>query len=221
MGVKEVFIYLESLGLINVAIPFVIVFVVLYAVLNWVKLFKDNRVNAVLAALIAFIAIAAADVVRNLDLFSYYLVLLIFVVTAVFMFIALLGGKLELTSDKYKPYFAWSVVVILCLLIFYSLYESGVRVDLGIDYYLLRSLAPIAIAVLVFVLIVWFISSPGKKERKAPGAAKSGEAPAKKEYSAPRISPKIKVPEEVAEKIRENPEMLNQFVKALQRLRSQ
>jgi bacteriorhodopsin len=147
--------------------------------LNRVKLFKDNRVNVVLATLVSFIAIAAADVVRNVNLFSYYLVILVFIFIAVLMLIALLGGKLDFMSKTNKKYFTWTVAVIMCLLIIYALYASGMQVDLGpISYDFLRSVIPIAIAILVFVLIVWFISSPGKKteeEKKAEARAKAAK----------------------------------------------
>jgi len=160
MGVKEVFVYLESLGFVNVLIPFVLVFIILYAVLEKVKLFKQNKINAVLSALIAFIAIAAADVVRNVNLLSYYLVLFVFVTLLILVFIAMLGGKLNLMSDKYLPYFRWFFVITLCFVVLFGLYLSGIRLDISVDSYrLLEWLIPAVIVILVFVLIVWYISS--------------------------------------------------------------
>ncbi|MBN1645083.1 hypothetical protein JW851_03525 [Candidatus Woesearchaeota archaeon] len=210
MGVKEVFIYLENLGLLNVVIPFIIIFIVLYALLNRVKLFKDNRVNVTLATLVSFIAIAAADVVTNVNLFSYYLVVLIFVIIAVLMLIALLGGKLDLMSGKKKTYFSWFVAVGLCLAVIYALYLSGIKIDLGpVSYNWLRSIIPITIAVLVFILIVWFITSPGKvseaERAKAKAETKKSEkAAADKE---PSESEKKFRPKWVFEKkIKEKPE---------------
>lgn len=195
MSVKEVFIYLESLGLLNVVIPFVLVFVVLYAVLKRIKLFKETKVNALLSALIAFIAIAAADVVRNVGLFSYYLVLLLFAVVAVFMLIALLGGKLDLMSEGKKKYTGWIVAIALCLGIVYAVYRAGVRVDVGINYFWLRSLIPLIIAVLVFVLVIWFITSPAEKVARRPAreevpAVPSAEEPGKQVPSEQKGLPK-------------------------------
>ncbi len=167
MGVKEVFIYLENLGFLNIVVPFIIIFIVLYALLKRVKIFKDNRVNVILATLISFIAIAAADVITSVNLFSYYLVIFIFVIVAILILLAVLGGELDLMSKTNKKYFTWTVAILMCLLIIYALYRSGIKLNLGpISYDWLRSIIPIAIAILVFVLIVWYITSGDQKTYK-------------------------------------------------------
>ncbi len=223
MGVKEVFVFLENLGFVNIVIPFVVIFIILYSILDKIKIFKDNKVNAVLAVLVSFIAIAAADVVRNVNLFSYYLILAVFAAVIVFMLIALVGGKLDIMSGKYKKYTSWIVAVLLCLVVLYGLYiVTGPEIDIGpMSFFVLSRLVPIVIAVIVFIAIVWYVSS-GKEEpvhARAPREA----APAAPEkaprggYAAPDISKMGELPKELKQRIRENPELLDEVLSAVQR----
>ncbi|MBD3362064.1 hypothetical protein GF358_04735 [Candidatus Woesearchaeota archaeon] len=211
MGVKEVFVYLENLGLLNVVVPFVIVFIVVHALLTKVKVFSDNKVNAVLAALFAFISIAAADVVANVSLFSYYLVIAVFVIAAILMVIGLIGGKIDLTSDKNKKYASWIVLICLILAVIYAFYRAGIKLNMNISYSWINSVIPLAISVLIFILIIWFITSPGEKTEKARARSEARAEPQKQaeqkraeepkeEKSSSKMQGK-KVPKWVLEKV--------------------
>ncbi|MBW2968596.1 hypothetical protein KY314_00560, partial [Candidatus Woesearchaeota archaeon] len=168
MSLKEVFILLENLGFVNVVIPFVIIFIVLYSVLNKVKIFKDNKVNSVIACLISFIAIAAADIVKSVNLFSYYIVMALFSAVVIFMFIALAGGKINLKSDKYKKYVSFVVAFLLCLVVFYAVYMViGPKIDIGpLSFFMFSRFVPILVAVAVFVLIIWYVQSGSSDDSK-------------------------------------------------------
>ena len=159
MGLKEVFVALEDLGVVNVVIPFVIIFVVLFAVFEKVKMFKDSKVNAVLSVVISFIAIAAVDVAKNINLFSYYLVLLLFGGVIILIFLGIFGGMPDVLTKERKW---WTMIVFFILLsiaLLYGLYVSGVRPDLGpISYDWLSRLVPIAVCILVFIAVVWFVT---------------------------------------------------------------
>jgi len=184
MGLKEVFVALEDLGVVNVVIPFVIIFVVLFAVFEKVKMFKDSKINAVLSVVISFIAIAAVDVAKNINLFSYYLVLLLFGGIIILIFLGIFGGMPDVLTKERKW---WTMIVFFILLsiaLLYGLYASGVRPDLGpISYDWLSRLVPIAVCILVFIAVVWFVTSGGKAAAAGAGAgAGSGvEAEKKKE----------------------------------------
>jgi len=141
-------------------------------------------------------------------------IVFVFIFIAVLLIVGMLGGKLDFMSDKNKKYFTWSVAVIMCLLIVYGLYLSNVQIDLGpISYDFLRSVIPIAIAILVFILIVWFITSPGKtreEERRTEEAEKREEqakpAEKKKKYEAPKVLTREKIEEPVLSLARRDPE---------------
>ncbi len=186
MGLKEVFVVLEDLGVVDVVIPFVIIFIVLFAVFEKVKMFKDSKVNAVLSVVISFIAIAAVDVAKNINLFSYYLVLLLFGGIIILIFLGIFGGMPDVLTKERKW---WTMIVFFILLsiaLLYGLYASGVRPDLGpISYDWLSRLVPIAVCILVFIAVVWFVTSGGGKAAVVAGAgagAGSGaEAEKKKE----------------------------------------
>jgi hypothetical protein len=214
MGIKEVFVYLENLGFLNVVVPFIIIFIVLYALLKRVKLFKDNRVNVILATLISFIAIAAADVVTSINLFSYYLVIFIFVIISILILISLLGGELDFMSKGNKKYFTWAVAVIMCLLIIYALYRSGIKLNLGpISYDWLRSIIPIAIAILVFILVIWFITSGDQKTDKERAKERRESTPRLPIISDinKRANQILKLPSREQSQIRLTQEQINQL----------
>lgn len=180
MGLKAVFVVLEDLGVVNVVIPFVIIFIILFAVFEKVKMFKDSKVNAVLAVIISFIAIAAVDVAKNINLFSYYLVLLLFGGIIILIFLGIFGGMPDVLTKERKWWTMIVFFVLLSMALLYGLYAAGVRPDLGpVSYAWLSRLVPIAVAILVFILIVWFITSGGDKAAAAgagAGAAAKGSA---------------------------------------------
>lgn len=214
MGLKEVFVALEDLGVVNVVIPFVIIFIILFAVFEKVKMFKDSKVNAVLSVVISFIAIAAVDVAKNINLFSYYLVLALFGGIVILIFLGIFGGMPDVLTKERKW---WTMIVFFVLLgigLLYSLYAAGVRPDLGpISYDWLSRLVPIAVAILVFIGIVWFVTSA-----KSAPASPAPDEEAKKKAKEKKV--KAEADEEEPEKphvlpiTKEQWEQFQQFQKA-------
>lgn len=197
MGLKEVFVAFEDLGVVDVVIPFVIIFVILFAVFEKAKMFKDSKVNAVLAVVISFIAIAAVDVAKNINLFSYYLVLALFGGITILIFLGIFGGMPDVLTKERKWWTMVIFFILLCLVLLYSLYASGVRLDLGpVSYDVFRQLVPIAVAILVFILIVWFITSGGKAATSAGAgaAAKGSAAEAEKKKEEEKAKAESKAP---------------------------
>lgn len=199
MGLKEVFVVIEDLGVVNVVIPFVIVFVVLFGLFEKVRIFKDSKVNAVLSVVISFIAIAAVDVAKNINLFSYYLVLLLFGGIIILIFLGIFGGMPDILTKERKW---WTMIVFFILLgavLLYGLYSSGVRIGIGyISYGWLSRLVPIAVSILVFIVIVWFITSGGKAAAGAGAAAKDSADKAEKKKEEQEKSKEKKAEEAAA-----------------------
>jgi len=190
MGLKEVFVAIESMGVVNVVIPFVMVFIILFAVFEKIRLFKERKVHAVLSFIFAFMVVAAADVVRSINLFSYYLVLLIFGAIVLLLFAGVFGGIPDIMNEKRKKYTAVIFIILVFIVVFYGLYASGIKFNLGpVSYEWLQTLVPIIFGILIFVLIVWLITRKGTTPPPGPGPEPRPPAPPRDyPYPYPRPS---------------------------------
>jgi len=170
---------LDQWGLRAVLIPFVIIFTIIFAVLQKLKIFKkrdqagkeedkaDKKINTILAAGIAAASLIphftgrGFDVVIFINTFLPNSFLLLFVVL---LFMALLGTTSDVSGKKPSTH---PLLGILAILAVFTLVVILLQSAQLVNYPALSFLSDpntqaIAIVVLVFVLIIWYIAREEK-----------------------------------------------------------
>ena len=83
MTVKDVVVFLDKIGMWDVVLPFVLVFTVVYAVLEKTKVLgteagePKHRFNAIAAFVVAFFTLVAVDVMNIVSRLAQYMVILL------------------------------------------------------------------------------------------------------------------------------------------------
>lgn len=164
-GFQGMAYFLEQIGFLDAILPFVIVFTILFAVLQRIKLFEDKKINAVIAAAIGLLVIVphllgtyppGADVVVILNnslpevaLVGVGIVLLL-ILTGLFKGATDAGHHNLL--DKAAPWVSLLILVVIFVRAISPTTGSGF---LGfLDDPALQSLV---IILLIFALVVWIV----------------------------------------------------------------
>ena len=172
---ERALISLESLGIMDVLLPFMLIFVVVYAVAHTSKIFGENQKNIeVTVALVMALAVVIPHVLRlpydvvpiinqSLPKIAVIIVLLLMVM----ILIGLLGGGTTWTASAVT-----GVAVIVALIV--VIYIFGAAANLWQTTSWLRwvhnpEIRSIIVILIVFGLITWFIVHEPKPKTKAGG----------------------------------------------------
>lgn len=119
--------------------PFLLVFVMVYAVLGFMKAFKDNKaLHAILALVLAFMTLFSPLAVRTIVLMSpMFVVLMIFIIFMMMVFMTLGPTEsdiLKALKDK-ELQFAWWWILSFILLIGFGAFFKAVSEQGGVPGY--------------------------------------------------------------------------------------
>ncbi|MEK6822778.1 MAG: hypothetical protein AABY13_03030 [Nanoarchaeota archaeon] len=180
MGVFDnAIFYLDSLGLTQVILPFVLIFTVLFALLQKIALFKEGekgkeepsrKINSIIALAIALIVVlphitggypADSDPINVINAFLPAAVVITVVLLVLLMLVGFIGGEKEVTKSPLIGIAGIIAIIALALTLWRALYPAGSPSWL---YFLddpeLQAL------VVVFIIMggaIWYIASePGK-----------------------------------------------------------
>ena len=172
----DVFKQLESLGLTDVLVPFLLIFAVVYAVLSRIKIFgtKGKNINMIVALSLSLLVVVphvtggyppGKDVVVIMNNAIPNVSGVIIAIIMMMIMIGVFGVKFNLGSDDAKK-FAGFVAIASALIVFFIFGRSAGWFDVGLPSWLGFLNNPDTVAVLlvllVFGVIVWFITSSGK-----------------------------------------------------------
>ncbi len=159
---------LQEFGFFSVMLPFLLVFSILYGILERTKLFGENKhdINAVIAFSMGLIVVATSWVVGALTDFLPYVGLLSVVVISALMLLAMFYEKLD---DLYKvgivkyggPIFV-TIGVAMSLMYVFGWNLRNATTILGID---LADLASVA-GIIIFLAVIMYIVKPAKQGGK-------------------------------------------------------
>jgi hypothetical protein len=157
--------FLDNLGVWDVILPFILVFTVVYAVLEKTKVFgtedgkPKHRFNAVAALVVSLMAIVSASIVGVISNIMQYLVVFVFAVLFIAIILGLLGFK-ELKPNIVLPI----ALLVIAGLALYLLGYFGF-----IDFVTLRKYGEGPLIILLLLLFLgWFILRPSKKGEPQP-----------------------------------------------------
>ncbi len=158
--------FLQELGFLNVLLPFIFVYVVLFAILEKTKALgvekngkAKTNINSMVAFVVGFIFIASASRVETLTTYLQILGMgMVFIMTILYMFAA--WGQKQY-FDK-KTYLYGAVLVFVVVGFFYSMGLAN-SVKWGFIFELIFN--PIVIIVLTFYIVVMYITHGDKKKK--------------------------------------------------------
>lgn len=159
-GFREIVIQMSQYGVFDVLMPFVLVFALVFAILEKVDLLKNKGVNLVLAIIIAFFTIS------NTYISSFFMFLfanLALGVAILLVLVILLGFSLKEEEDK--DIWKWIFGVAGGALFLVVIGRSGLlNVLFGNNYYyIIQQNAPLIIILLIIGLMIFAIYNSSKK----------------------------------------------------------
>lgn len=167
-----------EIGLVDVILPFMLVFAVVFGVLEQSKIFGSRRnVNIAVAVISGLLVIASADLLVAVNRLSAFLSIVILTGLLVMMLFGLVGVQ---SLEKSKPL----MYVLLAVMLFGTLYVLG-ALELVSRRSLLNYFLPALLVFAIFVVLVWAVlkALPGKaplvaevkKEEKKSAEKEKGE----------------------------------------------
>ncbi|MEM4263314.1 MAG: hypothetical protein QW666_00255 [Candidatus Woesearchaeota archaeon] len=160
---EEAIKFMEHLGVWNVVIPFLLVFTLVYAILDKTKVFgtedgkPKHRINAMIALVLAFMVLISVTVLEVINIIARYIVIAV----VGMMFFAVIIGILGVKELKKNLVLALGLIALGGLVLYLLGYFSV------INMYALRTFfeGPI-IAVIIMILLIFLIMRKPKEEKK-------------------------------------------------------
>ena len=187
---------LDNIGFLNVLLPFIFVYIVVFALLEKTKVLgieqngkAKKNLNAMVAFVLAFVFIASTSHVDSLLLYLQILgMALVFVM-------ALLYGLAAFKTDKAFEMKNFIYVVVLIFVIVAFFYAMGFLNNAKWDFILDLIFNPVVITVVCFYLIIMFVTGGFGKKKMSVAETKKGVEKLK-EVGAEKIEEESETPEE-------------------------
>lgn len=170
-GATGVLQMLQNWGIIDGLLPFLLIFTLMFAILVKTGIFKDNRkiagvISATIAALIVIphmiggVYPAGYDPINIINQMLPSAGILLVAILLVLMMIGLVGGE----TGKKSGWMAWIVTIAIGILLLSII--SAIWPSIPILKYFVAdaSLLALLIVILVFGLIVWFVTKDDTKK---------------------------------------------------------
>lgn len=158
---------LTALGFTTVVLPFVLVFTIVYAILQQTKVLADQKnINAMVATVLGLFVVASLQLVEQLNTFIAWSGILLIVLLVVFLILGLTG----ITINKNKWYWHVALVLIMAVLLVFvllSVFRGGTFWRFFSSTFFYTMLVALVL-VFAIVFIVSDRSSPVVERNQAP-----------------------------------------------------
>lgn len=150
---ENVVLFLDSIGFTQVVLPFILVFTLVFTFLEKTKVLgQENgkpktKFNVMVSFVIGFFVIAAIDVLNVINIIAQYIALIVVGAIMLAVILGILGVKKKANAVK-------TVALIIVLLT--GIYAFGVF-DLLNEQSLSQYVVTPAIAVIVFILVIFYL----------------------------------------------------------------
>ncbi len=180
----QVIVFFDKLGVYDVILPFLLVFTIVFAILEKTKVFgyetfkgekyTRKNLNSITAFVIAFLVIASSKLVEAITRISANMVLLLFLIVFFLLLVGTFYGKEEDVSLKggWRAFFM-IIVFIGMLLIFLDAIrtEQGSWLEIAVDYvanYWSSTVFATLVTIILIVIFMWYVTKePSKPKPKA------------------------------------------------------
>ncbi|MAE13813.1 hypothetical protein CMO92_04565 [Candidatus Woesearchaeota archaeon] len=183
MGFEEMFIRLENMGLSDVLLPFLLIFVVVYAVLQKVKIFgteKDkNKPYSVTIALVLALAVViphitgryppGKDVVEIMNSALPNISLFLVAILCLLIILGLLGDEVNIAGGSLA---SWAVLIsLLAVVVIFGGAAGwfGTGFPWGMNFLRDPDTQALVTVILVFGIIIYFITHEPDDSKKEDG----------------------------------------------------
>jgi hypothetical protein len=176
-GVLNFFV---DLGIYDVILPFLLVFAIVFAILDKTRVlgfevvdkvqYPKKSINAIVALAIAFFVVASAQLVQVITQVSSQVVILLL---AIVLFMALIGTFMEQTANGVKlpekgwqPAFMIAVLIGIVLIFLNALNWLDVMYNFLSDHWSNELVASVILLLTVIGVIAFVTKSPGGKKEE-------------------------------------------------------
>lgn len=163
----DLFASWEAAGIFSLALPFLLIFAIVYAVLSFVKVFQDNK------AVVVIISLCVAFMALQFDLVSYFFADIfprLGVALSIILVLLVLGGIFLDWDNKGMKWFLFVLVAVTIIAVVWGpLRNIGLFNGININFFGADFGVLIAFAI-VIGLVIWVASSGGNR-------LKLGDAP--------------------------------------------
>ncbi|HLF54274.1 MAG TPA: hypothetical protein VI612_00960 [Candidatus Nanoarchaeia archaeon] len=165
MALKEVIQFLVDLGLIDVVLPFILVFVIVFGMLQSTKVLGEEKgkpkrkQNLMIAFVFGFLAVLATSQLKVVNILLSYIVLLLIIGLLMAMIFGLVGAKMGSTNK-----FAIGIIGILFVIgVLYAFAQAGI-----IDQQRVNQLFWPIILIGAIIAVVFFMLRKEETGRRPP-----------------------------------------------------
>src|SRR3989344_4495702 len=126
-GFRGAIVFLERLGVYDVVLPFLLVFTIIFAILEKTRILgieeidgknsPKKNLNAVVAIVIAFLVVASTKLVSTINEVLANIVLLVILVISFLMLVGTLLGSKESTLDKNSGWMSFFMILIFIAIV--------------------------------------------------------------------------------------------------------
>ncbi|MEK6835784.1 MAG: hypothetical protein AABX55_02060 [Nanoarchaeota archaeon] len=161
-SIYDIFAQLQSSGLYEFALPFLLIFAITFAVLEKTKIFGNKtNINVIVAIIFGFLMVNQFEIVDRLNLFIPKVSLFIVVAVMFLILIGIFGAKVETGFSG----ILLGLAVIVSLIVFYWALTSYIGLDfIGppfLESWIYDNTGTL-ILLLIIVIIIYAVVSPKK-----------------------------------------------------------
>ncbi len=184
MPYQDAFQFLVDLGFLDVILPFVLVFIITYGVLQRTQILgQENkkpktRLNVMVAFVMGFFAVLAVNLLNVINIMLFYFVLLLVIGLCLALVLGLTGAEGGIRNRL----FISIMIVFIVLFFFFALAKAGVIEENRFYNTIFWPVIIITIAALIIYLLF-------KKETEAPAARPSARPAARPAERQPQPGP--------------------------------
>lgn len=160
--------WFESIGGFDFILPFLLIFAIVFAILEQIKLFGAKRnISAILALIIALFAVIQTDVVLLIQGFIPRVSMIILFIFSVLLLIGIFGVR----AEKFAK-LPFGIAVILSIIGVIWAFGAASGWDVPWGPFLTQEDIAIILTLGIFILIIWFIIKEPPKETEQRGVRK-------------------------------------------------
>jgi hypothetical protein len=164
--------YLVSIGVYDVLLPFLLIFSIIFAILEKTKILGANKtnINVIVSVVVGLLLIVQRSIVELINIFLPRVSLMIVVILMGLLVIAMVAGK-EFTGLKGTTLGIAIIVIIIAIIIALTSSPSGAGYSISSADR--DALLRIGIPLLILFGVIALVTAQPKKENKGPGLLKT------------------------------------------------
>jgi hypothetical protein len=168
MAFQELMIYLDNIGVADVLLPFILVFTVVFAILQKIKLFGEKNVRQinVIVALVMGLAVViphvmgryppGADIVEIMNSALPNVSLIIIAILMLLLMVGIFGHDINLAGNPIGGYFVILATIIIVFI--FGRAAGWFRGPGWLGFIDNPETQTLVVVILVFGIIVWFVA---------------------------------------------------------------